>query len=73
MILSELCGSDDIEEFKKGDREWVEVGLIGDMRRETIAGVSRSLSAAWDLLSDNGPMIFVVPEKSRRKSQEIES
>jgi hypothetical protein len=37
MILSELCGADDIEEFQKGDREWVEVGLIGDMRRETIA------------------------------------
>jgi hypothetical protein len=72
MILTELCSADDIEEFKKGDRERVEVGLIGDMRRETIAGVSRSLSAAWDLLSHNGPMIFVVPEKSRRKSQEIE-
>ena len=31
MALSKLCGFDDIREFQKAHREWVEAGLSGDI------------------------------------------
>ena len=39
LVLSELCGFEDIREFQKAHREWVEAGSSGNIaRRDEISG-----------------------------------